>query len=135
MQNYNYETGEKLSPKIRNWRNYDHVHETKGEVNNLPSMTVPDQAIGLRELVLRYTRGQEIPQFNTEFAGDFPDLSKVDKLDLMDMAMQNKELILQTREELSQRAEEKKKARLAAEKETLDLQLKELETLRASQKQ
>lgn len=34
-----------------------HTFETKGQVNNEPSQTVPDQSMTLRELLVRYAKG------------------------------------------------------------------------------
>lgn len=34
-----------------------HEFETKGQINNEPSQTVPDQSMSLRELLIRYAKG------------------------------------------------------------------------------
>lgn len=34
-----------------------HTFETKGQVNNEPSQTIPDQSMSLRELIIRYAKG------------------------------------------------------------------------------
>jgi len=50
-----------------NWYNYQ---TQPGEVNNLPSLTVPDQTLSLRELVARFTRGQNVATFEPVFDDD-----------------------------------------------------------------
>lgn len=34
-----------------------------GEVNDMPSMTVPDQTLSIEELISRYARGQSVPSY------------------------------------------------------------------------
>ena len=34
-----------------------HTFETKGQENNEPSLTIPDQSMTLRELIIRYAKG------------------------------------------------------------------------------
>lgn len=49
--------------KVRTWFNHE---PTKGEVNNQPSLTVPDQTMSMREIMLRYASGLPISGNNAE---------------------------------------------------------------------
>lgn len=42
--------------KVRTWLNYNHLAEL-GELNNMPSMTVPDQTMSIKTLLERNARG------------------------------------------------------------------------------
>lgn len=57
-------------------------HLTEGEVNNSPSMTIPDQTLSIREILVRYSRGLPIPNTKTpiyeEDGMDMPDPKKLD---------------------------------------------------------
>lgn len=44
------------APKYRTPYNYDHL-EHPGETNNLPSRTIPDQSMSIKEILDRYRRG------------------------------------------------------------------------------
>lgn len=56
--------------RIKTWLN-KHEFPTKGEVNNQPSMTVPDQTMSVQEILKRYAKGlpldgQKIPIYDGE---------------------------------------------------------------------
>lgn len=58
--------------------------ERKYEVNNQPSLTIPDQTMSIAELVRRYAQGlpiegQKVPLYDGE--NEFPDLTKMDLAD------------------------------------------------------
>lgn len=66
--------------KVKTWQNYDHT-EHIGEVNLFPSLTIPDQALGLGEILRRFAAGipmdiGKIPVFDEE--NDLPDFRKMD---------------------------------------------------------
>lgn len=60
-----------------------------GEINDLPSKTVPDQAMSVREILSRYARGLSLGGSRTPvFDGDdsdFPDLEKLDKVERLEV--------------------------------------------------
>ena len=56
---------------------------SSGERNSLPSVTVPDQTLSLKELVSRYTRGQSVEQFSAVYTDD-PDLTGLVGLDAVE---------------------------------------------------
>jgi hypothetical protein len=41
--------------------------EYKGQINNKPSMTVPDQAMSIKEILTRFSRGLSVGGFPTSF--------------------------------------------------------------------
>lgn len=66
--------------RVKNALNYNH-EEQHGEINLFPSLTVPDQALSLREIIRRYAQGipmdiGKIPVFDEE--NDLPDFRKMD---------------------------------------------------------
>lgn len=56
----------------------------EGEVNNEPSMTIPDQTMSMREILQRFARGLPVDVKVPIYDGEddyFPDLSKMDLVD------------------------------------------------------
>lgn len=66
---------------------------SEGVINTEPSMTVPDQSLSLRELLVNYTRGNDLPinKAVPVFSEDehYPDLRKMDLVDLQELALAN----------------------------------------------
>lgn len=65
-----------------------------GEINSLPSATVPDQSLTLRELLTNYTRGNDLPFGKSEpqfFDEDtfVPDIKKMDLVDIQELMETN----------------------------------------------
>jgi len=65
-------------------RNLFNAVPDPGEVNTLPSLTIPDQAMSIQEILRRYTSGLPIggsrsPIFDED--NDLPELSKMDLAD------------------------------------------------------
>jgi len=60
---------------FKNIMNYE---EYKGEVNNQPSQTIPDQAMSIKEILQRFARGLPIEQFSPKY--DTDDVSEDDYL-------------------------------------------------------
>lgn len=82
------------------------------------SLTVPDMALSLRDLVDRYIRKQEVDVFNVTYS-DEPEFEKMDAIDRIEAARQVKEQIniaQQTNMNLSKMKAEKVAADLAAAK-------------------
>lgn len=67
---------------------FNYVHENYGEVNTLPSATVPGDAMSLRDLLDRFARGLALPEprqqpyYNQEEV--FPNFKKMDLVDQED---------------------------------------------------
>jgi hypothetical protein len=79
--------------KVKNSLNYDYNQEL-GEVNYLPSMTIPDQTMTIRNIVDRYTRGLPVTGFNPVYDGEdyyIPDPRTLDLVERQEMAEQIKQ--------------------------------------------
>lgn len=68
-------------PVVRDWQS---AKNFRGEVNNLPSLTVPDMTMTLEQLLQRYTRGEQVATFTPVFNGDDDFLPDVDRMTTMD---------------------------------------------------
>lgn len=100
--------------KVRNKLNYNH-EENIGEINDQPSLTVPDQTMSLRTIVERYTRGlpidgAKVPIYDEE--NDLPDFRTLDLAERQEYAEQYAE-------ELKHLAKKAKKAEEKVAKEKL----------------
>lgn len=90
----------------------------RGEINYMPSKTIPDQTMSIRELLQRHTRGLPLPQnsnyyFDGEEEFQSPDFSRMDLAEV-------EEFKLKCADELEQigiREKEKKEAKKLAELE------------------
>jgi hypothetical protein len=84
--------------KVKNSLNYEYKDQM-GEVNSLPSMTIPDQTMSIRTIVDRYARGLPITAFTPIYEGEdfyMPDpktLDLVDRAELLESAKQEVESI------------------------------------------
>lgn len=63
----------------------------KGETNSLPSLTIPNEAMSIREILVRYARGlpingARVPIYDVE--NDLPDPRKMDLADWEEMRKQ-----------------------------------------------
>jgi hypothetical protein len=70
-------------------RTSQNFQETEGVYNTLPSQTVPDQSLTLRQLLTNYTRGQELPSNKVPAFFDeneyIPDIKRMDLVDIQEM--------------------------------------------------
>lgn len=82
--------------RVKNMLNY-HEFDNDNEINILPSMTIPDQVMSIREILDRFSRGLPTPQFNGVYEGEeyFPDIRTLD-------LTERQELLEQTRERIKQ---------------------------------
>lgn len=78
--------------KVKNSLNYDYK-EQQGEVNQLPSMTIPDQTMSIRTIVDRYTRGLPVTGFTPVYEGEefIPDPKTLDLTERAELAEQIKQ--------------------------------------------
>lgn len=95
-------------------RNVFNTTPDEGQVNNEPSMTVPDQSMTLRELLIRYAKGLPLEGAKTPvFEGEDGNEIDIEKLDLAE----REELAEMARKELKDISEriktevEKKKSK------------------------
>lgn len=119
---------------ILNSLTYDHT-KVVGEINTLPSETVPDQSMSIPELIDRYVKGlpltgEKVPVYDGE--DDVPDFSKMDLSELEDYRrdVQNElDAYRQRVNDAKVKAEEEKLAKAVQE------ELKRLKELEAKQKE
>lgn len=75
---------------------------SKGEVNTMPSMTVPDQTMSLATIMQRYARGETLtgktPIWNE--LDTLPDLRTLDLAELEQIQQQNRDFINETMEQI-----------------------------------
>lgn len=78
------------------------------EVNTLPSETVPNQALSMREILHRFASGLAPDvQRPTEFSDDMPDLRFFDISELHDMQKAARQDVKDIKDELQRRKTEK----------------------------
>lgn len=96
-----------------------------GEVNNEPSLTVPDMTMSLREIFQRFASGQPLNvQSNLVYTGDdyYPDVREMDLVEREEALQATKEAIKGMEDAAQQRAkthkdEAKKKQQAAKERD------------------
>jgi len=78
-----------IMQKVKNSLNYDYK-EQKGEVNTLPSMTIPDQTMSIRTIVDRYAKGLPVTSFTPIYEGEdyIPDPKTLDLVERQELAEQ-----------------------------------------------
>jgi hypothetical protein len=102
---------------------------TEGVVTTLPSQTVPDQSLSLRELLLHYTRGGSLP--NSEQSPAFfdenafiPNLKKLDLVDIQEIMEDNAEKAEELQNNLKEIEKTKTLHKNKKEKDALTEQIK-----------
>ena len=101
--------------KIRSQYNFV-ASEEEGEKDFGISLTVPDQALTVRDLITRYTRGRALPAGRTPIWNgeeEFPDFERMTIQEQLDYKMDLEIYIREKRQELAdQKSEEEKIKRL-----------------------
>jgi len=69
--------------KVKNSLNYKEF-QRDDEVNTLPSLTIPDQNMSIRQIIDNYTRGLPVTSFNPIYDGEDYDLPDPRTLDLVE---------------------------------------------------
>lgn len=97
--------------KIKHWLN-SHEFESRGEVNTMPSETVPDQTLSIREIMVRYSRGlpidgAKVPIWEGE-ENDLPDPRTLDLAERQELAAEFEEEIRQIKKAHSKKQTAKK---------------------------
>lgn len=105
--------------RIKNSLNSD-LFPTDGETNELPSLTVPDQSMSVRELLERHTRGLgntgvKVPMYDDE--DELPDVRTLDLAELEELREQNREQMKLIRDNVQKQKVEDDEKRIAAEVE------------------
>lgn len=78
-----------------------------GVIATNPSLTVPDQSLSLRELLVNYTRGNDLPNSNKQQAffdeNEFiPDLKRMDLVDIQELMEENAQNASQLQQTIKQ---------------------------------
>lgn len=90
------ENGQLILRRIRNrFDKQPTIHEVS-EKQTLPSKTVPDQSLSIKELVERYIRGENVKVFNGTYAEEGEELfdtTGMTEMDMLDLARETAEYI------------------------------------------
>lgn len=71
---------------MKSFKSCLNYQQTVGEINNDPSMTVPDQAMSMREILNRFARGLPLGGAKVELWDEEDDLPDIRTLDLVERA-------------------------------------------------
>lgn len=91
-------------------RDYDHKKEQQEDYTGIQSQTVPNQSLSVKDLVKRYTRGQEVDALPADWADldvieqyqdEIDSVSGLDKFQRKDLARENAKLIKDLTEKIS----------------------------------
>lgn len=106
--------------------NYNVRHEETGdyimlypEYNTGESMTVPNQAMSVQEIMLKHARGVPVPRTqNMFYSGDqlYPNIKAMTEMDVTDMLRKNEERMKELDAELDKKRAKRKAAIEAAKK-------------------
>ncbi len=103
-------------------------YEMLGEENNMPSLTVPDQSLGIKELLLNHTRGisSNVKIYEGEYyETEIPIIDDLTDLDFYRQDIKRREIALKAKikeehdEKVLQRQQEIKEAENASNSEKL----------------
>lgn len=84
------------------------LHNPIGEVNLIPSQTVPGMTLSLKDLLARYVRGEDVTTFTPVFTDDAAIPDDLERLDYLDRLSLSRVI----REELNEyRSRPRKKAK------------------------
>lgn len=72
--------------KCRTWATYKFDLKKDGEINDQPSLTVPDQVLSIHEILARFTRGQSVATLTPVWGSDMPDIENMDPIERMEYA-------------------------------------------------
>lgn len=97
----------------------------KGEKNTLPSMTVPDQTMSVKEILQRYAKGlplggAKVPMYEEDYDEDntdiLPDPKTLDLAELEEFSKQAKSELEEIKEKANKKAKEKAEKKAAEDK-------------------
>lgn len=103
-----------------------------GEINNLPSQTIPDQTLSVRELLVRYAKGlpldgQRQPIWEGE-DGDAIDPRRLDLAERQELEIAARQELAEIEERLKSKKVEKTTAKLSKE-DIQDIQSQDVENI------
>lgn len=87
-----------------NWRDLP----SPGEINDLPSATVPDDALSIKEILDRYARGlplggERVPVYNNEEL--LPDFERMSEIERLEWLHSNADYISELKAQVQQEAQ------------------------------
>lgn len=90
------------SPKVLNAFSPKEYRDDVGEVNVLPSETIPDQTLSIREIFNRFARGEALEGRPSVYSDDddLPEFDKMSKIEIAEFAEANRIRLEQLREHL-----------------------------------
>ena len=103
-----------------------------GEINNLPSQTIPDQTLSVRELLVRYAKGLPLdgmkqPIWEGE-DGDAIDPRRLDLAERQELEIQARQELAEIEERLKSKKVETTKAKLSKE-QIQDIESQDVENI------
>lgn len=118
------------------FKNHYNSKPDKGEINNKPSLTVPDQTMSVTELLKRYASGMPIGGKSPLYHGETEDddigdhvLQNMDQLDRIDYLREKEQEFLKLKTDLEE------KVRLHKRDQEINRRLKEEEDRRKKKEQ
>lgn len=110
------------TPKYATSGNYD-WRNVPSEINGLPSITVPNQAMSMKEIMIRFSQGRPLPKApNLFYTGDeyTPEVRAMDLVDQHELKLQNAAEIKKQVEEYQAKQKLRAESAKAARKRTED---------------
>lgn len=105
--------GEDAYIKVRFQTQYDRFN-VEEEVNEFPSETVPDMAMSIPEIMMRFTTGRPVPNTSNmlSYHGDdyYPDTRSMDLVEKSEMIEANRERIKNLQKEVDEKLQHRKNA-------------------------
>lgn len=112
----------------KNWNTIYQPHQTIEETNKKPSLVVPNEAMSIREILIRYSRGlpidSKVPMYDEENL--LPDVKYMDLADLQTMREniaaeieQKKQQIKNQQDELNEKKQQQKAEQIRKLREEL----------------
>lgn len=102
---------------------FNYVYENYGEINTMPSATIPEDSMSLRDMLDRYARGIPLPESRLQpYYNDKEVLPNINNMDLADLQTLRENATLQTQQlenELKEEIATRKKAPAPKSSETV----------------
>lgn len=106
-----------LKTRVRNWRNWrsdlDSAPETFNDDGTFS--VVPNMVLSMKQVLDRHQRGVMLPSNSAFFDDELPNMSGMDKMDVIDMMRENAQIIDDHQKGLSKAAASKAAAAQAAQ--------------------
>lgn len=83
--------------RLINWFNFDSLGSDVRELFTLPSKTVPDMSLSIRDLVDRHKKGLNVKTFSPVYSERNIGLERLDKIERAELAMQLSDFVATSR--------------------------------------